>query len=552
MAATQDNCPIRIDTPLGKDTLLLKGFTVREELGWPFEIIVDLQSDRADLVIPEKILNQPVSIRINLPEGGYRYFHGMVEEFQQIGFSHLNFTSYYARIVPGVSLLRHASNCRMYTGVTIPEVLELVLKEHGIKFESERLEDLTYEKLNHCVQYKESTWNFIHRLMIKAGIFFFHRHEAGSHTMVLCNTSPSDYLSLSNQETKIRYNPDIKAGDSINVWKTRHKVQPESYTLDSYDYTHAKTLMKSDGGFAPKKLALYDYESGHRAASGEVTQFLKHEAKIRLERHACRKQMIFASGNVLRIEAGSTFIPQGPMPEITMLTTAMNLRIKKAEFNSVEASVGDIEVRCDFSAIPRTLPFQIQTSQVSGSFSSEMSSLSNSMNIHSESREVEHAATYTPIYGVQTATVANSFEVDGIGSVQVVFPWDSSKTPSDFIRVSQISAGSGWGSMFVPRPGNEVIVAFEDGDPSLPVIVGCVYNSANLPPLGLPTNKTKSYISDDGGNAISLDPSASYESVTIYSKKSIILNAEYADAIHVVGAYFKSSKSEILLNSVDI
>jgi type VI secretion system secreted protein VgrG len=105
--------------------------------------------------------------------------------------------------------------------------------------------------------------------------------------------------------------------------------------------------------------------------------------------------------------------------------------------------------------------------------------------------------------------------------VVVQFRWDrygqNDQSSSIYIRVAQPSAGNAWGSMFIPRIGNEVVVAFEEGDPDRPLIVGSVYNALQMPKLPLPANNLISYISDDGGNIIALDPTQNQQSVILYS-----------------------------------
>jgi type VI secretion system secreted protein VgrG len=514
MSPTQDNRPARIETAFGKDVLLLVSASISEELGRPFEITVQLRSETENLD-PAAILKTPASITVDLPNGSKRYFHGVVQTFDQKGFKgSAGFCNYTAVIVPEFALLKHTTDCRVFLDKTIPEIVQEVLGEQGIMSDAKTImdPDITYEKRNFCVQYRESAFDFLSRLLEFAGIYYYFRHSESEHILVFCNSSTSDHPTYPDYES-ITYNPVDSTGQFICSWESRNSVRSEKYVLRDYDYNEPKTSLLTNSDTTVSKFSRFDCPGGYTVAEGSkgTLEYGSHYAQLRLEEETCRKSIISGSGSVLGIGAGWNFTPLGPMTETVHLTTAMHLSLILPDFSSTGTSSSVMETVCTFEAIPRSISYRPMR------------------------------LTPKPVIpGLQTAVVVGPADWDNvtdgpfignsqIGSVQVQFLWDryhregrdqagEGKVNSSIpVRVSQISAGNGWGSMFIPHPGNEVLVAFEEGDPDRPVIVGSVYNYLNLPPSKLPRGRFLSYINDVGGNAISLTSFKGKQSICIYA-----------------------------------
>jgi type VI secretion system secreted protein VgrG len=511
MPANQDNRPARIGAAFGKDVLLLVGATITEELGRPFEIHVRLQSETENLD-PTAILKTPATITMDLKNGAKRHFHGIVEKFDQKGFKGtVGFCDYTAVIVPDFALLKHTTDCRVFAEMTIPEIVSQVLGEHGIATDMKAIEDpdVTYEKRTFCIQYRESDFDFVSRLLEFTGIYYYFRHSESGHTMVFCNTSPGDHPAYTGYET-ITYNPSDTSGEFISSWESHNSVRSEKYALNDYDYHEPKTSLLTDSDTTPSKFSRYDYPGGYSIADGSKgkLEYGSYYAKIRLEEESSRQSVIAGSGKVLGMGAGYFFTPNGPMQETMYLTTAMTLRLSLPDFTSTGKSSDVMDVVCGFEAMPKAVSYR------------------------------PRRVTPKPVIaGLQTAVVVGPADWDNvsqgpftdseIGSVYVQFRWDrhhkegcdstGNVNSSIPVRVSQISAGNKWGSMFIPHPGNEVLVAFEEGDPDRPVIVGSLYNYLNLPPSMLPRGRFLSYINDVGGNAISLTSFKGKQSICIYA-----------------------------------
>jgi type VI secretion system secreted protein VgrG len=237
-------------------------------------------------------------------------------------------------------------------------------------------------------------------------------------------------------------------------------------------------------------------------------RYADHYAKIRLQELKCRSSVTHGSGNVLGMGAGYTFTPIGPMEKKKHLTIKMHLHLKLPNYHSNEDFEESLRTECRFEAIPYDVPYH-----------------------------AERVTRKPLIAGLQTAVVvgpsgwdnvkSGPFTDSKIGNVRVQFRWDrrhtdgrddkQNVTSSIPVRISQIAARNGSGAMFIPLVGDEVLVAFEEGDPDRPVIVGSLYNMMNLPPLDVQNHKMVSYISDVASNAVVFTADPSKEQITIYA-----------------------------------
>ena len=185
MTYNQENRLIGIDTPLGTDVLLLQGFTGREGISRLFRFDLDLASEK-DSISFKDIIGQKVTIRVTLADNTPRYFNGFVSRFAQSG-SDERFTHYQMEVVPWLWFLTRIADCRIFQEKTIPDIIEEVFKSCG--FTDFKLSlTATYDQREYCVQYRETDFNFVSRLMEQYGIFYFFEHENGKHTLVLADS----------------------------------------------------------------------------------------------------------------------------------------------------------------------------------------------------------------------------------------------------------------------------------------------------------------------------------------------------------------------------
>jgi len=502
MVATQDNRPIRIDTQLGKDTLLLKGFTVHEELGRPFRILAELRSQGTEPVDALGLVNQSVTITVDLENGGKRYFNGCVSMFRMIGVKDAyGFWKYSAEIVPDFALLRHTTDCRLFIQQSIPEIVTQLLKEQGIPYIDDSLKDLdiTYEPRELVVQYRESTFDFISRLLEFAGIYYHFNHTESGHLMEFNDTSVSDHENLHETARGIPFKPDQNWGGMIHTWEVVTSTGSNAYSLSDYDYTKPKSYLLTRPLAPASKFALFDAPGRYLANDEEVLKFGNYYAKIRLEEQTCRHRLFHGTGDLLNIGVGYTLTPSGTFKDEECLTIRMTLKLEMPEWTSTEGNDIGMSVVCDFEAIPKDVyfrPARITPAPVVGG--------------------VLSAVVVGP--GGQDSMLPHTNE---LGCVKVQFHWDrygkNDENSSNWIRVGQFAAGKSWGSMFIPRIGDEVLVAFEGGNPDRPFVITSLYNGLNTPSMPLPGQSQVSYFVDDGGNGIWFKPVQGEECIKLFS-----------------------------------
>jgi len=512
-ALTQSNRPIGINTPLGSNVLLLVSFTLTEELGRPFELTAALQSTESAIDF-STILGQQVTVWMNITQTEQRYFNGVVRDFEQLDVGD-PCSNYRAVIVPWIGLLAFGSDSRIYQSMTVPDILKQVFSDLGFTDYKEAL-TRPYATLGVCVQYRETFLNFVSRLMEREGIYYYFDQTSDAHTLILCD-APMAHNSYPDYET-IPFNPlsnDTTLTEYIHEWNSVQTIRAGTYTLNDYDYVIPKVSQLSSASvnqsYAQGANALYEAPGYYETPDqGDVY------AKIRLQEVQCQQSIQRGKAFCLGIAPGYTFTLSGyPRKDqnALVLTTGIRIECSTTPYQTgAQPADVNFNFRCEFTTIPAHVPFRtprttakptvngVQTAIVTGPSSNEPSD------------------PYTSKYG----------------SVKVQFHWDrygqNNENSSGWIRVSQISAGNGWGSMFVPRIGNEVIVSFEEGDPDRPIITGAVYNASSMPPLRLPEFAQRCYITDDSMNAICFTPESGKESISLYSP--------HQETLRVIGAAY--------------
>jgi len=448
---------ILIHTPLGKEKLLLGRFSVREELGRPFRIEAELLSRDHDIVL-DRLVGEPVCIALSLGGGKHRYFHGVVSTFVQVD-PVGRFAGYRATIVPWLWLLTRTADCRIFQEKTVPEIIKEVFKEYGFADVADKLRG-SYKPWTYCVQYRESDFNFVSRLMEQEGIYYFWRHSEDKHEMVLVD-SPAAHDPFPGYE-KIPYRPEqgsYTGGEDIASWIIRQQMQPGIYALGDYNFEKPKVSLMTKKAQskqkAGKKWEVFDYP-------GEYDEYAEGEAyaKIRIEELQAQHEVATGLGDSRGISAGCQFtLQRHPRKDQNRkyLVTSCDYTVADEQH---EAGEGTFELHCTFNAIDAAQAFRPQ-------------------------RITPKPVIQGPQTAVVTGPAGEEIYVDDLGRVKVQFHWDrygkKDQNSSCWIRTSHPWAGKGFGGMAVPRMGQEVIVEFLEGDPDQPIINGRIYNADQVP-----------------------------------------------------------------------
>ena len=545
---------LKIDTPLGPDALLLVGVSGHEFISRMFGFDLDLVAENRQPVLFQELLGKRVTIHIHMNDGTYRHVNGICVKVAQgdknvLADDRKAFTAYSMEVVPEMWRMTRKARCRIFQHITIPDILKKVFGEYGFKV-SYDIQGTFYER-DYCVQYRETDFNFVSRLMEEEGIFYFFKHTTSDHELVVSNEpgshpdvpGPSDiaYEQTANlilEEDRIydwKKSQELKSG-KVALWdhtfELPHKhLEVEKTTLDEVvvgSVHHVLALAEN------QKMEVYDWpgeyaqrfdgidrSGGERPADIQrIFEERQRVIDIRMQQEETGAIVVRAGSNVPQMEAGHRFT----------LTRHFNANGRYVLY-AVLHSASEMTYRSDGAAfeyqnrlvcLPDTLPF------------------------------VPPLATPWPTAkGTQTAVVVGpsgeEIFTDKYGRVKVQFHWDregkSNEDSSCWIRVASSWAGSQWGAVRIPRIGQEVVVAFEEGDPDKPIVVGSVYNAEMMPPYGLPQNKTQSGIvsrsSMKGGtanfNEIRFEDKKGEEEVLVHAEKNLTTEVEANESRTVGG-----------------
>jgi type VI secretion system secreted protein VgrG len=512
MTYTQDERLLAVHTTLGKDVLLLQGYSGEEGMSRLFRFQLDLLSENPSIKFQD-IVGQRATISVRLPDASkFRYINGFVSRFSQTGRDE-RFTHYRAELVPWVWFLTRTSDCRIFQKTPLPDILKQVLTEIGGQVaELEMRLRGSYEPIDYCVQYNETDFNFVSRLMEQYGLFYFFEHEDAKHKLVIADT-PSikeTHQPCPHQSAFVYDYMDAgtEGEDAVHLFDVQHEVRAGQYSVTDYNYTTPAMNLLATAAAASalpvaKTLELFEYP-GEYLTKGQGDSF----AKIRMQEEESPAVIVSGESACRAFIPGFQFTLSGhyrsDLDGPYVLTTVRHMASVGASYSTSAYAVAE-NYSNQFVCIPLATPFR--------------------------------PPRITPkpiIQGPQTAVVTGpsgeEIFTDKNGCVKVHFHWDRYGKYDDksscWIRVSQTLAGKGWGAVALPRIGQEVIVEFVDGDPDRPLITGRLYNEAQVPPYKLPDEKTKSTmktLSSKGGggfNEIRMEDAKGKEQVFIHSERN--------------------------------
>ncbi|WP_338763078.1 type VI secretion system tip protein TssI/VgrG [Massilia sp. METH4] len=481
MQPTQSHRPVTVTTALGPDVLLFRGMQCSEALGRLFEFRVQLASTRGDIATAD-VLGKELAVTLDLEAEGKRHFHGIVTRWASLGWNE-GMPAWEAVVHPALWLLTRSSDCRIFQEKTAIEIVKAVCADGAygglVKIDAGKL-SATPAKREFCVQYRESDFDFVSRLLEEEGIYYYFRHEADAHTMVLADgygahAAAAGYATLPFWDEREGRRAPEKA--VTRMWPAG-AVQAAEYALNDYDFEQPSAirsgglLVKSAiaAPFIGQRFRQYDYPGRYKAASGGESL-----ARGRMEALHGQGEQVDGTTNARGLGAGALFkLAEHPRADLNreFLVTATEIAFSSSAYASGDAR-GAFEYVCAFEAVGKEHCYR-----------------------------PPRIAGKPVVRGPQTALVVGKAgeEVwtDKHGRIKVQFHWERERkddeTSSCWVRVQQGWAGKGWGTMFIPRIGMEVVVSFLEGDPDQPLVTGCVYNADTTVPYKLPANGTRSTI----------------------------------------------------------
>ncbi|NND72545.1 MAG: type VI secretion system tip protein VgrG, partial [Rhodothermales bacterium] len=469
---SHDNRAVRVDTALPSNELLFKSLNGQDGLSTLFDYQLDLVTDSASIDLND-LLGTEMLVSVDLVRGGERYFHGHVSHCALIG-SDNGYLHYQFSLKPWFWFLTRTSDCRIFQQMSVPDIIEKVFRDEGFTDFELRLTS-TYEAREYFVQYQETDFNFVSRLMEEVGIYYYFIHSSDSHMMILCDSfcAHEPYEGYENVRYHEAGNELSIDEDHIDTWGFERQLQPGKIASQDYCFKDPKADLlvghQLDKGHARSDYEVYEYPGSYRKrADGESL------VKNRLEESHAQFEVFSGSGDVNGLCSGFLFsLTDNILSEQNREYLVRDASYKITMDDYTSGGDGVFDFKSTFHAIISDQQFR--------------------------------AARTSPkpcVQGPQTAKVVGpcteEIWTDEFGRVKLQFHWDrygsSDENSSCWVRVSQVWAGSGWGAMHIPRIGQEVIVECLEGDPDRPIVTGRVYNGDNPVPYKLPENKTQSGI----------------------------------------------------------
>jgi type VI secretion system secreted protein VgrG len=514
-----------LDSPFGPD-LLLGQLTASESLSEPFTYSVLALSPKPDLKFDD-LLGQHITVRLHQNSalsGEPRYFDSLVEQVSLVGQSG-RFFQYLIIARPWFWFLSQTQDCKVFQNQTVLEIIETVLGDHPIASIDDRT-TTAFTPWVYCVQYRESDFNFLSRLMEQEGIYYFFEHSAGKHTLVLADAVSASEPCPGCSPLKVRYQHGGQAGGlgEEACWDLvcTQRVQPGSAVIQDYDFTRTQTDLSQTrsqpGNHTLGNMEVFDYP-GFYDLEGDGEQFVRAQ----MEEYAAVTRQASAQSDARALATGGLVKLEGSLREsdnCEYLVTGTQITVSQTAYESAGQAAGS-GFSCRFTALDSSVPYRAP-------------------------RKSPKPVVQGPQTAVVVGPAGDEIFTDKYGRVKVQFHWDrygkKNEKSSCWVRVSSPWAGKSFGFIQVPRIGQEVVVDFLEGDPDQPLITGRVYNAENMPPWELPANMTQSGVltrstkggSYDKANALRFEDKKGQEQVWLHAEKNQDIEVEN-DETHWVG-----------------
>jgi type VI secretion system secreted protein VgrG len=532
-AYLQENRFLFIETPLGPNKLLLESYTGEEGISQLFSFELELLSEDNKIDFAA-LLGRKLHFGVAGPEGtDKRHIHGIVTSFAQLP-SRERLARYRAVVSPAIWKLTRKQRSRIFQNLSVPDILKQVLQGFDVVYQTQR----SYATREYCVQYRESDFAFISRLMEEEGIYYFFKQADDGDKLVIADQPTSHPEMLGG--ARIIYD-ELEGGerDEMRIfdWQKTQHWDSGKYTLRDYYFETPRTDLQTQkeikpsvqvgkvshqmhvGGNAPD-LEIYDYPGGY-TNKGDGNPLVE----AGMQQIEAAQFLIRGQSNVYNLVPGYRFILERHFNgDGQYLVTSVTHSAAEGAFHSTADGAGQDHFSNFFTCIPFALPY----------------------------RPVRRTPR-PQVRGCQTAFVVGpggeEIYTDKYGRVKVQFHWDregqNNEKSSCWMRVASFWAGKNWGAVHLPRIGQEVVVDFLEGDPDRPMIVGSVYNAENMPPYTLPGERTKSCVksrSSKGGgasnfNEIRFEDKKGSEEVFVQAEKdlnTLVKNDETREVKHDV------------------
>ncbi|HGM6310533.1 TPA: type VI secretion system tip protein TssI/VgrG [Pseudomonas putida] len=505
-----------------EEDLLLEHFSGSEGLSRLYQLDLALLSQRIDVKL-KSLIGRLATVEIELADGNFRYINGYINRFSTQG-SDGGYVRYSALLGPWLWMLTCRFDSRIFQDKTVQDVVSEVFAGFGSLAKYEFRLNKSLKPYSYITQYRESDFSFVQRLLENEGLFYYFEHTADAHVMIITDDS-STLLPLPEQP-QIRFHSAsvTETADSITQWHASRQLQSGKIAVRTFDYRQPRnflpvTMQSLNEQGDVDKFEIYDFPGQYTHGTYEAGENL---VRNRIEALELVGKTFYGDSNCRAMKPGYTFeLTQHYVHDSGDAENRQFLLLSVEHRGSNNYMTGDqAGYHNKFVCVRRKIAFRPQLS------------------------------TRKPlINGPQTAIVVGlpgeEIFTDELGRVKLQFHWDRLGAFNDqsscWVRVAQSGASGGFGSIQIPRIGDEVVVVFLDGNPDRPLIMGSLYNSTNTPPWSLPANKTQSgfltrSMKGDGGTAnfFRFEDKAGAEQIIMHAERNMDTEIEL-DETHDVG-----------------
>ncbi|MDB4426386.1 type VI secretion system tip protein VgrG [bacterium] len=505
-----------VESPLGEDTLHLEAFEGAEAFSKPFEYRLDLlSSDEA--IDAAAIVGKGMAFQVTGDDGALSTWHGVVRRFVGGGLHPSGLRSYQAILVPWTWFLTKRSNCRIFQNLKVDEVVAKVFEEAGYSDFEIDLQG-TYPSLEYCVQFRETDFEFVSRLLEEEGIFYFFKHKLDRHVLMI-GDAVNSYSPC--KQKSVEYSEGTLKADAVSQWVHGYDYVSGRWSGTDYDFTkpdadlysETATVLKLGGAEAMERFEYPGRYADRAHGDAKTKAWIEAEEASHEVVQGSSACYSFCVAGTFKLEAHAFPSEEGREYAITQIQHSAR------DDSFVQSGGGGSFYSNSFACIPKAAIFRPQ-------------------------RETQRPVVFGPQTALVVGPDGEEIHTDKYGRIKVQFHWDRAgernEKSSCWVRVAQVWAGNKWGFQQLPRIGQEVVVDFLDGDPDRPLVTGSVFNANNMPIHDLPANKTQSGLktrSSKGGGV------ESFNELRFEDKKGeehIFIHAQKDEHHRVVASYFES------------
>jgi type VI secretion system secreted protein VgrG len=516
-------------TPLGPDVLIPVALSAEEAISQPFRIAIDAVSEQRQ-IDPNTILNYPACVTLTRSDNPTRHFHGIVRRCAAGGSAPRGYWGYTIELAPKFWFLGQTEDCRVYQAMSTVDILKQLLSDAGVTDSAFRIFGGQPVR-EYTTQYNETDLDFATRLMEEEGYFYYFEHTASEHRLVVTDANVA-FQPIAQPQVYAAAPGVGSSHEGLTAWRPALAITYGKVQLTDYDPVAPTKTLDATRPTALKTGGATTRDVYHWAARTDQPALVTLRARLRIEAAEAAAALIEGAGHHEGFTPGGKFtLMKDPFGGADGQDYVVHGVTHQATDQSWLAGGGGMSYANSFTAFPATRtwrqPISVPRPHMGGLYSA-----------------------------VVLGPSGEEIYTEELGRVKVQFRWDhkpdATADKACWVRVVQSWAGGGWGWQYLPRVGSEVAVAFMNGDPDRPVVVGGLYNGTDKPIFPLPDQKTKSGLrtrsSMNGGTAdfseFSIDDKKGSELVFLHAQKDHTIEVENDQKLTVDNCRIKTVKKD--------